>query len=847
MLPIPLHHFIIHLFVLAVVYFIIVLLEKRLPTPLQIRDEPINPDRFIAERARNYLMNLTRIGPRPVGSFENEVLTVNFFFKEINSIINSANKVHRITYDLQKVSGSFPLTFLDGMTNIYKDVQNVIVKIGPLEESAHSLLVNCHFDTVVDSPGGSDDGASCAVMLEILRVISKRKESLKNNIIFLFNGAEENYMQASHGFITQHKWAKTIRAFVNLEACGAGGREILFQAGPEHPWLIQTYSDVAPYPLASSLAQEIFQSGLVPGDTDYRIFRDFGKISGLDFAWSQNGYVYHTRLDDIHQIPLGTLQRTGDNILPLILQIVNSEYLSNVDAYSKGNLVFFDFIGAFIITGKEIVAIFINITIALLSIYSVWYNMRHSVGIQRKIHIQGLLSGCGYIILCWLCTCLLVIILASLFTLLNRPLSWYSRPVWIFFLYIIPTFIMPIFVAQQYKKKLETMIASPLTIFQIYHDSNLCIFTVISLILSLFRIRSNFIVTLWLTFSFISWLLKTKFKVLDHKQLWLHTFCLLIPFSLGAYIIYGVSLFIVPIMGRSGSGNHAELVLSFIMSVMLTLLFSFYIPMTLLVQNLNNLVKALMAVFLTAVLVLLFTPLGFPYSADMSAPAPQRYVISHVDRIFYDIHGNVRRNDSGLWVVNMDVNSPRMVTSLIPEMSRAKKIENCDDELYCGLPYIVPVMTIMWDTHWIPVGRPEVPTDIQLNLTYTDYRLGDIQRLSFSATGPDHMTLFISPYAGVELKSWSLAAGPPLKGPSWKNRSTYYVYYSYGSNPHIWNFWIDLEVSHKDLKPIVDLGLSGYFVHGAYQTTPQLKKLFSQFPPWTVTSGWTSTYKSYTY
>lgn len=43
--------------------------------------------------------------------------------------------------------------------------------------------------------GASDDGASCAIMLEMLQLFSERKQPLRHDIIMLFNGAEENLMQ----------------------------------------------------------------------------------------------------------------------------------------------------------------------------------------------------------------------------------------------------------------------------------------------------------------------------------------------------------------------------------------------------------------------------------------------------------------------------------------------------------------------------------------------------------------------------------------------------------------------------------------------------------------------------
>lgn len=126
----------------------------------------------------------------------------------------------------------------------------MVAKLEPTNRSLATddyILVNCHFDTKPGSPGATDNMISCASMLEVIRVLAaEQPTSLKNPIVFLFNGAEELGLQGAHGFVKGyegplgkpvsnqlgHRWAKNVRTFINLEGAGGGGREMLFQTGP---------------------------------------------------------------------------------------------------------------------------------------------------------------------------------------------------------------------------------------------------------------------------------------------------------------------------------------------------------------------------------------------------------------------------------------------------------------------------------------------------------------------------------------------------------------------------------------------------------------------------------------
>lgn len=94
------------------------------------------------------------MGPRPVGSHENEVLTVGYLLKQIESIrAETAAGPHQLTVDVQRPTGTFSIDFLGGFTSFYDRVTNIAVRLEPKGGAQHLMLANCHFDTVANSPG----------------------------------------------------------------------------------------------------------------------------------------------------------------------------------------------------------------------------------------------------------------------------------------------------------------------------------------------------------------------------------------------------------------------------------------------------------------------------------------------------------------------------------------------------------------------------------------------------------------------------------------------------------------------------------------------------------------------
>ncbi|KAK3040851.1 hypothetical protein RJ639_029195 [Escallonia herrerae] len=266
----------------------------------------------------------------------------------------------RIEIEENVINGSFNMMFLGHSLSLgYRNHTNIVMRIASMDSQDNdaSVLLNGHFDSPPGSPGAGDCGSCVASMLEIARLTVDSGWTPPRPLIFLFNGAEELFMLGSHGFITTHKWRDTVGAFINIEASGSGGLDVVCQSGPG-PWPSLVYAQSALYPMANSAAQDVF--GVAPGDTDYRIFAtDHGDIPGLDIIFLHGGYFYHTSSDTVERLLPGSIQARGENLFSIIKAFTNSSKLRNghereslraaASGSDNGRPIFFDYLSWFLI------------------------------------------------------------------------------------------------------------------------------------------------------------------------------------------------------------------------------------------------------------------------------------------------------------------------------------------------------------------------------------------------------------------------------------------------------------------------------------------------------------------
>ncbi|KAJ1299562.1 hypothetical protein OPQ81_011969 [Rhizoctonia solani] len=343
---------------LIIVPWITSKLHYELPTPVV---ELTNPQTGLPQLSESQILSHARvlsedIGFRTVGTKEHAMGDA-WLLDQVNKLRDQCKEAvgrtpgRKLECEVWRQQGSGTHRF-DMMNKRvdknYVDLSNIIVRVsdGTPEGKRHAVLVNSHLDSTLPSPGAADDAISVGVMLECIRVLTQTPDwQPVHSIIFLFNNAEESLQDGSHLYATQHFTAHTVRAMINLEAAGSTGPELLFQATSEE--MIEAYSHV-PRPFGTVLANDVFSSGIIMSDTDFRQFQEYQNLTGLDMAIVGNSYLYHTRRDLVENIEPGAAQHMAENTLALLTHLSSSESpLPTLQTYTPPATAYFSLLSRY--------------------------------------------------------------------------------------------------------------------------------------------------------------------------------------------------------------------------------------------------------------------------------------------------------------------------------------------------------------------------------------------------------------------------------------------------------------------------------------------------------------------
>lgn len=151
-------------------------------------------------------------------------------------------KENDIFYDIQTIEKQYPkytskYSFFDyNYDEVFEEDEeykwsstyyyNVLVDIGPFEQSKEKVLLTAHYDVVTGSTGANDNGSSLAILLKLITEI--KYSNLPIRIAFL--DGEEIGGVGSQGyiddFINTEELKKNITV-INFDVCGCGDKIVI--------------------------------------------------------------------------------------------------------------------------------------------------------------------------------------------------------------------------------------------------------------------------------------------------------------------------------------------------------------------------------------------------------------------------------------------------------------------------------------------------------------------------------------------------------------------------------------------------------------------------------------------
>ncbi|XP_059056056.1 endoplasmic reticulum metallopeptidase 1-like [Achroia grisella] len=741
------------------------LVEDNMPTPYQDIDiARDSPDQFSEESAWRYLRLIMGDEPRVAGTAYHLQKT-----RDVKSMVDDIARQTRIPVrtDWQYATGSYLMNTSTPFLNYYHNLSNIVAVLegdsgfNADGSTRSSILVNCHYDSVPYSLGASDNVVFCAVMAETLAKMARRSQRYKHNVIFLFNGAEENPLQASHGFL-QHPWSRGATVVVNLDAAGMNGKPAVFQVTDER--VLSAFKRRARRPNAQAFGEFLFQSGAIPSDTDFRIWRDFANITGIDIAYSKGGHVYHTRYDAPDLLREGVVQCAGDMLLPFLTELADLQDLDT--KVESSTSVYYDYLNTSVISYSRTIAAVVDSLISLLAILSVLYYL-WLVGFQWPMIRELLLAVVGRVA-SLLAGLLTVTIFVPLMVATTVQMRYLTQPWLVVPLYWMPFIIPAVVVSHMYDawrsrkrainrsiRALQAMAASRLILAVV-----LVVLTCIPSVANV-RYAVSFPLMLMSFASIVSLTIIRYFRMKAWRHLIMEA-TLSVPTAMFSFsLALRLNAMLLPVMGRAGLDSPDYLVAA-VNVALAALTCSIVAGIELLFSHRR---LWLTAGFLSVIcIVLMFIPFS-PYNDE--GPSTQRHYWFHTEIKSHDINGVVTETTTGVLVTKHDPYSTQRVLPALSNHginlhSRTDFTEDCETYLFCNLPlYRVSFGQYLKDGLFLYTSGPAPFSPTAGIVRRGRSCIGETCTLELVMTAAPHNMVTVWPHVGVQLKSWTLSPQLP--------------------------------------------------------------------------------------